>query len=61
MPPTKKATRSFGKPRQDVTIVTCANCQKPFEQTSLSGWFDIIMQHKPACSLECNKALGQVK
>jgi hypothetical protein len=42
-------------------LVECAHCGKQFQQSDLGAWSDIIMKHKPACSYECNKQLGQVK
>lgn len=39
----------------------CASCGKTFKQSQLGYLTDRIMKHKPACSYECNKALGQVK
>jgi hypothetical protein len=40
--------------------VICANCKKPFESSDYADLCDAIMGHKPSCSYECNKALGQV-
>ena len=41
-------------------MVACANCGKEFLQSNYSLLCDCIMKHKPVCSYECNKALGQV-
>ena len=41
--------------------VKCANCGKEITLSDLDQWSLIIMRHEPACSYECNKALGQVK
>jgi hypothetical protein len=41
--------------------ITCAHCGKQFEYTDYMLLCDNIMQHKPACSYDCNKALGQAK
>ncbi len=38
----------------------CTNCGKDFKETAYAVWCRIIMRHKPACCLECNKALGQI-
>lgn len=39
---------------------TCACCGKRFYQSDYSALCDAITKHKPACSYECNKALGQI-
>ena len=44
-----------------VKYEVCANCGKQFENSDLDKWTQIIRKVKPACSYECNKALGQVK
>jgi len=41
--------------------VQCANCGKTFPQSKIEAWSDLILGYKPACSYECNKALGQVR
>ncbi len=41
--------------------IPCSNCGKIFVQSPYSVLCNCIMKHKPACSYECNKALGQVK
>jgi len=40
---------------------TCAVCGRTYMESPFGYLARGIMQHKPACSLECNKALGQVK
>lgn len=40
-------------------IDVCAHCKKEYKSSEYSRLCDAIMQHKPACSYECNKALGQ--
>lgn len=42
-------------------MLVCANCGKRFEDTDLGVWTRMILNQKPSCSYECNKALGQVK
>jgi hypothetical protein len=37
----------------------CAHCGNEFPQTQLSLLSNAIMRHKPTCSYECNKVLGQ--
>lgn len=49
------------KKKKSKHIVTCASCGKEFETGDLGQWALIITKQKPACSYECNKALGQVK
>ena len=39
----------------------CANCGKEIEISEFSALASFIMKHKPVCSYECNKALGQAK
>jgi len=46
--------------KEDVEIVKCEYCKKEYEASGYSLLCDAIMNHKHACSLECNKALGQV-
>lgn len=41
--------------------VPCANCGKIFIQSPHGLLCNFIMKHKPTCSYECNKALGQIK
>jgi len=44
------------------TITTsCAYCGTEFNETPYTQLSRFILEHKPACSYECNKALGQVK
>lgn len=47
------------KRSRNTTEVVCANCGKEFEQSDLAAWAQVILKHQPACSYECNKALGQ--
>jgi len=46
--------------KEEVTPTTCAHCGKVYEASEYSLLCDAIMSHKPACGLECNRALGQV-
>ncbi len=39
----------------------CSFCGKEFMESGYSELARAIMQHKPVCSYECNKAIGQVK
>lgn len=41
-------------------ITVCASCGKEFEDSDYARLSRIIMDQKPACSYECNVALGQV-
>jgi hypothetical protein len=47
----------------DCKEVTCSNpdCGKKFWQNGYSKLSDHILKHKPVCSFECGKALGQIK
>lgn len=45
---------------RDKVIVVCASCKKEFETSDYGLLCDAILARKPACSYECNKALGQV-
>lgn len=38
----------------------CANCGKQFSESDFAMMARAIMGHQPACSYDCNKALGQV-
>ena len=55
-----KAERAKAKAALNPPPAVCAHCGKEFEQTQLSILSNAIQRHKPACSDECNKALGQV-
>lgn len=40
----------------------CAHCGKKFDESAYGALTRYILgKHKPACSYECNKALGQAK
>lgn len=39
----------------------CTNCGTIYLRSAYSALCDAIMDHKPVCSYECNKALGQVE
>jgi hypothetical protein len=41
-------------------LIQCTNCNKAFWQSGYEMLASRIMQRKPICSYECNKALGQV-
>ena len=41
--------------------IPCSHCGKIFVQSPYSALCGMILKHKPVCSYECNKALGQVK
>jgi len=56
----KKSTKGSKKSKTTTTEI-CANCGKDYEETQLGGWTTIILNYKPACSVECNMALGQIK
>ena len=47
--------------RTDVHDATCAACGKVFEETDYSMLANAIMRCKPACSFDCNVALGQAE
>jgi hypothetical protein len=47
--------------KQAPEYVTCAHCGIRYIESVYSTLSRAIMQHKPACSYECNKALGQAK
>lgn len=40
--------------------VECANCHKLFPDGDMNAIARAIANHQPACSYECNLALGQV-
>lgn len=42
------------------SATVCAHCQTIFEQSEYAQLCDAIGRRLPACSYECNKALGQV-
>jgi hypothetical protein len=42
-------------------ILKCAHCGKEVYYGSMNLLSLAIMKQKPACSYECNKALGQVE
>jgi hypothetical protein len=51
----------YGEYNKDgVRLEKCAHCKRLFEISQLGDISDAILKHKPACSFECNKALGQV-
>lgn len=60
---TKKRPKAnlFPDPEHGPYKVTCAHCGKEFEESDLGAWGRVINKDKPACSYECNKALGQAK
>jgi hypothetical protein len=47
--------------QKPIEEIECANCHTMYEDSEYARWCRLIMKHKPACSYECNKALGQVK
>lgn len=47
--------------KPDKTYLICAHCGTRYEASDLERYSNLILKHKPACSFECNKALGQVK
>lgn len=52
-------TKKVAPSKEQTEIVHCAHCGKEYKQSGYSALCDVIMRHKPACSYECNKALGQ--
>jgi len=40
--------------------IECAHCRKMFPDGDMNAISRAISGHKPACSYECNRALGQV-
>lgn len=49
------------KNKPENTPRICACCGVEIPHSDLGLWADIILKRKPACSLECNIKLGQIK
>jgi len=57
---TKLERDSYKRHHESGTKIICAHCGKEFLAGDLGLLSMAINNHKPACSYECNKALGQV-
>ena len=50
----------LGPSREKPGMIACACCGIMFQDDDMPAIARAIMSHEPACSYECNKALGQV-
>ncbi len=54
-----KVVKRKKKYREHKNAIICANCEKEFEESDYGLLCNQILNHKPACSYDCNKILGQ--
>ncbi len=57
-PKAVKKDKDSLKKDQEGEDVICANCGKKYHDSSFGVLCRYILRHKPACSYECNLALG---